>query len=244
MFYLAFSLNLSQDSFSLVPASIYMPNTELYQRRMSVLGSSVTNGIQDISALLPLLGTEQCERHLGSALIGGYLYAAFTSLSIFGSLGAVKIAFSVLFASIAVCSGSSARKFISAASLHDAGFRPQGDAASLIGLDNKSGLSQRYVAKPMLLKMLETRHIDDVEKLTVGRGKDGLHWNLCVSLYSLISSAFAVTPYNYLIRHTKGGSSTFPLWAFPVIRALGPSSINYLCRSSFRSDCWISFAVG
>ena len=65
-------------------------------------GGTLTGGIQDISALLPLLGTEQCEKHVGSALEGGFLYAAATPLSLFGSLGIVKAGISVLVASISI----------------------------------------------------------------------------------------------------------------------------------------------
>ena len=58
------------------------------------VGTTLTGGIQDIAALLPLIGTDQCEKHVGSALDGGFLYAAATPLSIFGSLGVVKIGIS------------------------------------------------------------------------------------------------------------------------------------------------------
>ncbi|KAJ7914654.1 hypothetical protein B0H13DRAFT_2325104 [Mycena leptocephala] len=51
-------------------------------------GASLVSGIQDISAFLPIIGTEQC--HVGEALEGGYLYAAAAPLSMFGSLGIVK----------------------------------------------------------------------------------------------------------------------------------------------------------
>ncbi|KAF9259917.1 hypothetical protein L218DRAFT_630707 [Marasmius fiardii PR-910] len=61
-------------------------------------GDTLSGGIQDISALLPLLGTEQCERHAGSALDKGFLYAAATPLSIFGSLGVAKTAYVTLIA--------------------------------------------------------------------------------------------------------------------------------------------------
>ena len=44
---------------------------------------TLTGGIQDISALLPLLGTEQCEDHVSSALTKGYIYAAATPISLF-----------------------------------------------------------------------------------------------------------------------------------------------------------------
>ena len=42
--------------------------------------------VQDIEAILQLLGTEQCSVQVSSALTRGYLYAAATPMSIFGSL--------------------------------------------------------------------------------------------------------------------------------------------------------------
>ena len=50
-------------------------------------GATFTGGIQNIAGFLPLLGTQQCEEHIGSALTKGYLYASATPMSIFGSLG-------------------------------------------------------------------------------------------------------------------------------------------------------------
>ncbi|KAJ7430824.1 hypothetical protein FB451DRAFT_984863, partial [Mycena latifolia] len=63
-------------------------------------GTSLVSGIQDISAFLPIIGTDQCEKHVGEALDGGFLYAAATPLSMFGSLGIVKASTSILVASI------------------------------------------------------------------------------------------------------------------------------------------------
>ena len=46
--------------------------------------TTLTGGIQDVSALLPLLGTDQCEHHVGSALEGA-LEASVLSKSEFPS---------------------------------------------------------------------------------------------------------------------------------------------------------------
>ena len=62
------------------------------------IGSTLTGGIQDIAAILPLLGTEQCSNHVSSALTRGYLYAAATPMSIFGSLGMVSAGLKTLVA--------------------------------------------------------------------------------------------------------------------------------------------------
>jgi hypothetical protein len=36
-------------------------------------GASLVSGIQNISAFLHIIGTEQCEKHVGEALVGGFL---------------------------------------------------------------------------------------------------------------------------------------------------------------------------
>jgi hypothetical protein len=54
------------------------------------LGPVVVNGIQDVSAFLPILGTDQCEKHSTKGLERGYFYVAATPMSIFGSLGILK----------------------------------------------------------------------------------------------------------------------------------------------------------
>ncbi|KAJ7938883.1 hypothetical protein B0H13DRAFT_2301087 [Mycena leptocephala] len=56
-------------------------------------------GIQDISAFLPIIGTEKCECHVGEALEGGFLYAAAAPLTLFGSLGIIKAGVAILCAS-------------------------------------------------------------------------------------------------------------------------------------------------
>jgi hypothetical protein len=61
---------------------------------MSGIGSTLTGGIQDVAAILPLLGTDQ----VSSALTRGYLYAAASPMSIFGSLGVVTAGFKTLIA--------------------------------------------------------------------------------------------------------------------------------------------------
>ncbi|KIK64745.1 hypothetical protein GYMLUDRAFT_110522, partial [Collybiopsis luxurians FD-317 M1] len=88
-------------------------------------GSTFASGIQDVSAFLPIFGTDQCERHLGDALVDGFLYAAVTPLSMFGCLGIVKASLAIFVASI---SPTFARL------LRDAGLTLSGSGASMIGL--------------------------------------------------------------------------------------------------------------
>ena len=88
------------------------------------IGSTLTAGIQDIAAILPLLGTEQCSIHVSSALTRGYLYAASAPMSIFGSLGVVSAGFKTLVACF------SFRDIEGAELLENMGFDPQGENLS------------------------------------------------------------------------------------------------------------------
>ncbi|KAJ7664274.1 hypothetical protein B0H17DRAFT_1184714 [Mycena rosella] len=93
-------------------------------------------------------GTEECELHVESALRGGgrggYIYAAITPLSIFGSLGAAKAAFGIIFASSSLTG---------ARTLQNMGFEAKGDALATTMLDGTairrrvvfSSFSQHYV---------------------------------------------------------------------------------------------------
>ncbi|ESK91566.1 hypothetical protein Moror_2561 [Moniliophthora roreri MCA 2997] len=127
-------------------------------------GTTLSNGIQDVAALLPLLGTEQCERHVGSALEKGYLYAAATSLSLFGSLGIVKATFATLLATITY-------PFYGGRWLDDAGFSTLGSVLSMVMIDKETGW---YGAEVKLQKLLQEQHIDDPSLV---KGFDWSEWN-------------------------------------------------------------------
>jgi len=55
-------------------------------------GTTLATGIQDISAVAALFGTDICEKHVLNSLGGGWLYASAAGLSMFGSLGIAKAA--------------------------------------------------------------------------------------------------------------------------------------------------------
>uniref|UniRef100_A0A0W0F978 Uncharacterized protein n=1 Tax=Moniliophthora roreri TaxID=221103 RepID=A0A0W0F978_MONRR len=114
-------------------------------------GDTLSSGIQDVAALLPLLGTEQCERHVGSALEKGYLYASAATLSLFGILGIVKVAFATLLATITY-------PFYGGRWLDDVGFATPGSVSSMVTIDKDTGL---YGAEVKLQKLLGEQHIDN-----------------------------------------------------------------------------------
>ncbi|KAF9259878.1 hypothetical protein L218DRAFT_1055687 [Marasmius fiardii PR-910] len=127
-------------------------------RAVKNFGGTISDGIQDISALLPLLGTEQCERHVGTALDKGFLYAAATPLSIFGSLGIVKTAFAIFSATIT-------QPFYGGKWLNDAGFGTIGSVSSMITIAPGQA-SKKYGAEVALEKLLRDQHISDPELIS------------------------------------------------------------------------------
>ncbi|KAJ8092983.1 hypothetical protein PM082_011303 [Marasmius tenuissimus] len=196
-------------------------------------GDTLSGGIQEVSALLPLLGTEQCERHVGTALDKGYLFAAATPLSIFGSLGIVKTAFATLLA-------TTTKPFYGGWWLDDAGFDTKGSVSSMATLVKGT---KQYGAEVQLHRLMKEQHIDDPELVsciewfgwrssTDGSSKksiDGtgsvklpsfsdLPWNASLVLSSMGLSLVGITPYLYLIRDNWGHALS---WLFPVLRSFG-----------------------
>ncbi|KAL0066801.1 hypothetical protein AAF712_006200 [Marasmius tenuissimus] len=189
-------------------------------------GDTISNGIQDIAALLPLLGTEQCERHVGEALQKGYLYAAATPLSIFGSLGVVKTAFATFLATMT-------KPFYGGSWLDDAGFITTGSVASMVTLTPGT---KRYGAEIQLERLMKEQHIDNPEMISgiewfgwrkagatgIGFSRPNISWNFCLVLTSALASTFALTPYVYLALHNQGNALA---WLFPLLRSFG----SFLC---------------
>lgn len=184
---------------------------------MSTLSGTVTSGIQDISALLPLLGTEQCEEHTGSALTGGFLYMCITPISVFGSLGIVKAGFNVLLASIVIPS----IRFMGARNLADGGFKPKGQVTPLIAFDPDH--QNRYLAESQLEKMLQDEHIGSAEDLTVEANAQTIHWNFQMILFTVLCSTLGIVPYLHIII-TQAQIHTHSLISgltYPLIRIFG-----------------------
>ncbi|KAJ7881305.1 hypothetical protein B0H14DRAFT_2499766, partial [Mycena olivaceomarginata] len=198
-------------------------------------GASLVSGIQDISAFLPIIGTEQCERHVGEALAGGFLYAAATPLSIFGCLGIVKASAVILIASISP-------RF--AQMLADAGFKLPGSVATVIGtiphadmhpnVSNgisppanedgaslKSDRTQRiptYIAAQKLHQLLEEKHITK-SQLHLKFDYYDWNWHLCIS--TALLSCLAIIPYIRLIMEDSTPSKPIPAWSAPLARIVG-----------------------
>jgi len=117
------------------------------------IGSTLTGGIQDTAAILPLLGTGQCSVQVSSALTRGYLYAAATPMSIFGSLGVVSAGFKTLVACFSF-GGIEGAKI-----LGNIGFEPEGENLSLImveaGKASKGKNAGRYIIETRIDELIQ-----------------------------------------------------------------------------------------
>jgi hypothetical protein len=119
-------------------------------------GATITGGIPNIAGLLPLLGMQWCEEHIGSALTKVYLYAAATPMSIFGSLGVGRAGFKTL---IACMPGRTWSAATGAAILANMGFEPKGINLSLVMI-NKDDKGRRHLAEIRLDELAKELRID------------------------------------------------------------------------------------
>jgi hypothetical protein len=174
-----------------------------------------TSGIQDVSALLPLLGTEQCEKHVACALEKGQLYAAATPMSIFGSLGIVKAGFVVLWASIDL------KWFHGPTLLHDAGFTPSGIGALLTCRVERN--RKLYTAEDKLQRILSKKNILSVTVDPLSR--DLLRWNVRLVCITVLLSSFGLLPYVFLITRTLHSRPFHSTWLYPIIRIAGSDMV-------------------
>ncbi|KAJ7859598.1 hypothetical protein B0H14DRAFT_3628869 [Mycena olivaceomarginata] len=172
---------------------------------MSSFGATFSSGIQDVAAILSLFGTEEGR--------GGYLYAAITPVSIFGSLGPAKAAVSIMFASV---------PFVGARTLRHLGFEAKGDALAITMLDG-----DRYVAERRLLKLLNKHYVRSAQNLSIDHPALPYRpfpfplrpWNLKLLLASLFVAWLGVTPYiHFSLHHTSSHALTL---FFPFCRVVG-----------------------
>ena len=177
------------------------------------IGSTLTSGIQDIAAILPLLGTEQCSDQVSSALTRGYLYAASTPMSIFGSLGVVKVGFKTLVACFSFGTVDGAKL------LGNMGFEPQGENLSLIMVEGGKGKNAgRYIIETRMDELIKEFNID--KNRITGVSHKSAAWNAKMVATTALLCAFSITPYIYLnLGASKLNKST--TWVFPVLRATG-----------------------
>ena len=180
------------------------------------VGATLTGGIQDVSALLPLLGTEQCEDHASSALTKGYLYVAATPMSLFGSLGLTRAGLKTFIACLNFSIFN--LNIRGALMLSNMGFRPLGTNLSLIMLDENKK-DKRHLVETRFDELLEDLHVDKT-KIT-GIIHNSARWNIEMMAYTAFCCLLSTIPYIYL--NLRGGSSLSHgvRWTFPAVRAVG-----------------------
>ncbi|KAJ7473421.1 hypothetical protein FB451DRAFT_1249219 [Mycena latifolia] len=193
------------------------------------VGTSLVSGIQDISAFLPIIGTDQCEKHVGEALDGGFLYAAATPLSMFGSLGIVKASTAILVASISP-------RF--AQMLADSGFKLEGSVAAMIGAPpSKRDVSKHRTSRTQnsetekdqnehispctasqkFRDLLEEQHINK-SQVRLKFDYKTWNWQLCIS--TALLACLSISPYVRIIM-SDHSSKGFPTWVPPLLRIVG-----------------------
>ena len=180
------------------------------------VGATLTGGIQNIAALLPLLGTGQCEDHASSALTKGYLYVAATPMSLFGSLGLARAGLKTFVAGLDFSIFN--LNVHGALMLSNMGFRPVGTNLSLIMVD-ENNKGKHHLVETRLDELLEALHVDET-KIT-GVRHNSKRWNAEMIVYTGFCCLLSVIPYIYL--NFRGGSSLSHgiRWMFPAVRAVG-----------------------
>jgi hypothetical protein len=177
------------------------------------IGSTLTGGIQDIAAILPLLGTEQCSVQVSSALTRGYLYAAAAPMSIFGSLGVVSAGFKTFVACISF-GGIEGAKI-----LGNMGFKPQGENLSLIMVEAGKGKNTgRYIIETRMDELIKELNID--KNRITGVSHKCAAWNVKMMATTALLCAFSITPYIYFMWNANILSNN-AIWISPVWRAYG-----------------------
>ena len=180
------------------------------------VGATLTGGIQDVSALLPLLGTEQCEDHASSALTKGYFYVAATPVSLFGSLGLARAGLKTFIASLNFSVFNLDVR--GALMLSNMGFRPLGTNLSLIMLD-ENNKDKHHLVETRLDELLEDLHVDKT-KIT-GISHNSKRWNVDMIVYAAFFCFLSMIPYIYLNLRDGSSLSHGMRWTFPAVRAVG-----------------------
>ena len=138
--------------------------------------------------ILPLLGTEQCSDQVSSAITRGYLYAAASPMSIFGSLWVVTAGFKTLIACLSFGHIEGAKI------LGNMGFEPQGENLSLIMVETGKGKSTgRYIIQTRIDELIKELNVDK-NRITGGSHKSAA-WNIKMMATTALLSAFSIAPY-------------------------------------------------
>lgn len=170
-----------------------------------------TGGIQDLAALIPLLTTEVCEKHVNKALKKGLLYAAAAPMTIFGSLGIAKAGF------IALCASIDHPFFHGPALLKNAGFRPIGMGKMFLHVKHEK--HHLYKAEDKLRRLLNKKKVWEVNVNL--RSRDFWWWNVRLASATVFLCLVGLLPWIFLIHFFLPDLPVHQTWLFPVLRVCG-----------------------
>lgn len=195
-------------------------NTTIPAPTPTAIGTITISGIQDVSGFLPLLGTEQCEDHVSNVLDRGYLYAAGTPMSMFGSLGIIKAGLVTLGVSVDKLPLHGPRL------LRNAGFFPKGVMGKLAyALDTDDSI---YVAEENIRSILQRCPSVGVE-LNLGCWS-WIRWNLLLSLSTFMFGSVGLTPFIYVIKVDLGHRPFSQSWLYPMLRVYGCALVTIMIQ--------------
>jgi hypothetical protein len=177
--------------------------------------------IQVFAAIISLVGTERFSVQVSSALTRGYLHAATSPISIFGSLGVVYAGFATLVSCISFGDIEGAKI------LTNIGFKPLGENLSLIMIEPqaKGQNKGRYIIETPYI--IETRMDRMIEKLNIDKNritgvshKSAAAWNVKMMATTALLCAFSITPYIHL-NNLSNDLKKSTMWVYPGLRATG-----------------------
>ena len=160
-----------------------------------IISTLITGGLQDIPAILPLLGTEQCSKQISSALTRGYLCAASTPMSIFGTFGVISAGFETFFACISFGDIGGAEI------LGDMRFEPEGENPSLIMVETGKGKNAgRYIIETRMDELIKELNRDIDKNRISSVSHKSAAWNVKMIATTALLCPLGITPYIYLNR--------------------------------------------
>lgn len=118
----------------------------------------------------------------------------------------------------------SQNRWMGAKTLQNAGYKLPGTVAPLIAMDG-----MRYQAETRLLQILEEKHIDDPEKLSIEwKSKQ---WNIMLIFSTFVLAILSGAPYFALLCGSASWRpSTHTPWIFPLLRTAGSCLATICCQ--------------
>uniref|UniRef100_A0A8H8CK45 Peptidase C14 caspase domain-containing protein n=1 Tax=Psilocybe cubensis TaxID=181762 RepID=A0A8H8CK45_PSICU len=178
------------------------------------------SGIQNVSGLLPLLGTEQCEEHVTSTLDRGFLYAAGAPMSMFGSLGIIKAGFIAFWISIDKSPLHGPRL------LKNAGFSSKGVLGKLAyAMDTNDSIC---VAENDIRSILQ--YYPSIEVRVNILCWRWIRWNLLLSFCTVLLGSLGLLSFVDIIKSDIARRPFSQNWMYPVLRVYGSVVVSIVIQ--------------